>query len=43
MDLTILANGVKLVKARKELWELIAEFRIWMDECQEQHICEVTL
>lgn len=43
VDLTILTMGVKLVEARKELWELIAESTAWMEECQVLYICEVTL
>lgn len=41
VDLTILATGVKLVEARKELWELIAESTAWIEACQELHVCEV--
>lgn len=35
--------SVKLVEARKDLWELIAAIRVWMEEYQELYICEVTL
>lgn len=43
VDLTNLMAGVHLLEARKELWELLAAVRAWMEECQELHICEVTL
>lgn len=43
VDLSILTAGIQLVEARKQLWELLAVVRAWMDECQELHICEVTL
>lgn len=43
VDLTILTVGVQLFEARKQLWELFSAVQAWMEECQELHICEVTL
>lgn len=42
VDLTILTEGVQLVEARIELWELLAAVRAWRKECQKLHLCEVT-
>lgn len=42
MDLTILATDVKMVEARKELWELMAAYSVWMEEWKHLHLCEVS-
>lgn len=42
MDLTILTTDVHKLKARKELWELIAEFTSWMEDWKQLLFSEVT-
>lgn len=41
MDLTVLTTDVKMVKARKELWELMAVYTTWMEEWKQLLFCEV--
>lgn len=41
MDLTILTRDVEKVKARKELWELIAVYTAWMEEWKQLLFTEV--
>ncbi|XP_032390213.1 dynein heavy chain domain-containing protein 1 [Etheostoma spectabile] len=43
MDLTILTTDVQKLKARKELWELIAGFTSWMDEWKQLLFSEVVV
>lgn len=42
MDLTSLISDVQKVKARKELWELIAVYTTWMEEWKQLLFSEVT-
>lgn len=42
MDLTKLSMDVQKVKARKELWELIAAYTAWMEEWKQLLFSEVT-
>lgn len=41
MDLTILTTEIQKVKARKELWELIATYTAWMEEWKQMLFIEV--
>lgn len=41
MDLTVLTTDVKMVEARKELWELMAVYTTWMEEWKQLLFCEV--
>ncbi|XP_044043043.1 dynein heavy chain domain-containing protein 1 isoform X2 [Siniperca chuatsi] len=43
MDLTILTTDVQKVKARKELWELIAVYTKWMEEWKQLLFTEVAV
>ncbi|XP_031144859.1 dynein heavy chain domain-containing protein 1 [Sander lucioperca] len=43
MDLTILTTDVHKLKARKELWELIAEFTSWMEDWKQLLFSEVVV
>lgn len=42
IDLTVLTTDVQKVKARKELWELIAVYTTWMEEWKQLLFSEVT-
>ncbi|XP_070683759.1 dynein heavy chain domain-containing protein 1 [Pempheris klunzingeri] len=43
MDFNSLTSDVQKVKARKELWELIAVYTSWMDEWKQQLFSEVVV
>ncbi|XP_037619572.1 dynein heavy chain domain-containing protein 1 isoform X1 [Sebastes umbrosus] len=43
MDLTSLTSDVQKVKARKELWELIAVYTTWMEEWKQLLFSEVVV
>ncbi|KAL7403667.1 hypothetical protein ABVT39_003475 [Epinephelus coioides] len=43
MDLTVLTTHVQMIKARKELWELIAVYTAWMEEWKQLLFTEVVV
>lgn len=42
MDLTFLTTDVPKVIARKELWQLKADYTTWLEEWKKQYLNQVT-
>ncbi|XP_067352664.1 dynein heavy chain domain-containing protein 1-like isoform X2 [Channa argus] len=43
MDLTVYTTEIQMIKARKELWELIAMYKTWIEEWKDMLFIEVVV